>query len=460
MVWAPTVHEHLYDEHCYYFLLRLRNPDNNFLTTSIQEQLIRDHIPSHCIYYLYGYYDVLIRIWATGQKRARFVRDLDANRAAVEAVHEFQARNIDFLWGKAAPTLNALPQYRPQIEAICKAVSERAKVPQKELSDLEAVGLIHKLPECTKSIKLYIALSKIPGAVAVSFETDHLVKALKADSLPFKNVSLYSGIGFANYLIKAVVEDYEQIITCTRGLLDTLNQLQLRPMTLLIANNDATESDQIDIEWEEMSTSLLQLELVLGSDYSEHISHLEKSARDEVGNVYRTYNHLLGTPFAPIFKGILTARLENDPTVLFEKLTFVMRLEGLLRKFFIELLARIFGTSEWVAQVKQSAAKCGVEPEKNPAKNFTLHDWVTVAGKMASDGLIPASEIENVLGPEWKTSLSDLKEIRNALAHGRLFEEDYALKNWKNIATTVFRVGNIHNVLITKYDDRYKRDGD
>src|SRR5439155_19788589 len=64
LVWDARVHTELYSEHCHYFWLRAFQPSTQLIPT-LEACLQQAGVASSCVYLLYGYWDVLIRLWAT-----------------------------------------------------------------------------------------------------------------------------------------------------------------------------------------------------------------------------------------------------------------------------------------------------------------------------------------------------------------------------------------------------------
>lgn len=450
-VWHPAAHRY-YQEYCSYFLLRLRGPAPTAMADTLTRLLVQAQISSYCVYIVYGYYDGLIRVWATPQKRARLIRLFEQNRGTVENVLEFQARDIRYLWATNVPNLDerAIQTNLATIDAVCKAILRGDAPSEDELGTLKRTGLIHHLTPVQGGIKFYLALSRLPGSVMVGFEADEIARSLEGLSDTVQNISLYSGLGFADYLIKGVVADFQDVAKSTYEIDSATSRFELRPMTLLIANQDAVESDHIDIEWEDFSTSLIRLESILGPASAEHISQLDHPARNAVGAVFEAFADLLGTPSEPIFLGLLESRLRGDVILLGEKLSFILRLEGLLRRYLVRVWSEEFGAS-WVRSIQRVASECNVDPKKQPAKDYTLHDLITVSGKLAAEDSPVGERLERTLGGDWTRHVFDVRGLRNHVAHGSIYEPEFGqtfFARWEDVASSVCRVARVYNRLI------------
>jgi len=144
LVWNPAVHE-LYGEKCYYYLLRMKNPQQKLV--DVFEAVLKEvGINSYCIYVLYGYYDVLLRIWARPERRATLSHRLekDARFLAIEAVEEFIAEVVEYMWaGKITP--QDVAPYKNRVEDLCRAVAAGSALDAELVSSLMHAGLLHQI---------------------------------------------------------------------------------------------------------------------------------------------------------------------------------------------------------------------------------------------------------------------------------------------------------------------------
>lgn len=451
LLWAPKVHKR-FQETCYYFLLRLKNPTGD-VVGAVGQLLARALVRSSCVYEVFGYHDVLVRIWATHRRRDRFVQVLESNKNLIEDATEFVAHAIDYRWAENhSISDDELPPYVPKIEQLCKTLATGQEIEQAELDNLVANGLAHRLPERGKGyIKVYIALTRIPSALEDRHEADHVGELLDRAKDLLEDVSMYRGIGFANYLIKGMVSEFSKINEITITLLESaIQRYQLRPMTLIIANNNAPQSDDIDPD-DDSSLSLFHLEFWLGLESAALIQKVSQSERDSLANVFRDFHALLGTPFSTILEGLLVAKLKEDPFLLGQKLIIIMKIENLLGRFFLDLYKSRL-EDDWFQIVRQAALSCNIADGKHPARDYTLHDYIAVTNKLVAGGKLSGSEVEDVLGPGWIERLERVKGVRNDIAHGRVFQEDYVKENWETVARSVCQIGDIYNALVLKYE--------
>lgn len=424
----------------------MRNPDNEIFS-NLQARIASERILSSCYYYLYGYYDVLLRIWATSQKRQRLIQALKEYEDNIENVSEFQARNISYLWGNGRKiNYEEAATTKTVIARVANSALTNSPLDVTDVGMLIDKGILHKLPAVSKgSIKFYIALTKIPGSSEIRSEFELLKKGV--ESLQLQNVSIYHGMGFAKYLIKAIASHYNDIINTTVSLIGTLKPLDLRPMTLLIANEDAKEADILDTAWADLTPSMLQLEFILGATTLEEFGELSADERKLISEIVEENTDLFSTNFGSIFKAFLTSKLKRDAPLFFEKLSFLLRLESMLNRFLVSFLSKELG-KQWFEVVQKTGSACGL-PQKKSANEYTLHEIFVLLRKLYSDDAVNRSALDEALGTHWQVHFESALPLRNDYAHGRLFG-NVVIEKWSDLMRVILPLGRIYNKLIER----------
>jgi hypothetical protein len=527
LVWRPEVHTLLFQETCHYFLLRVNRPDAE-LPTRVREFISRAQIKASCVYLLYGYFDVLIRVWATPTKYGLFDELTQNDLEFLQEIKEFKVKQIRYGCGRnaqahnglsnAAPS-NAAPsnaarsnaarsyavasqgrqgrngpgrsqgrpaaelsqlskddlrdylgQYRTTIEAV-SARDEREGGLEEEDADLKMLiegGIALPLTQFKSNVrtfKFYIALTHVDqtGGRDEAARNDILTFLDRQDYL--YNVSLYQGIGFADFLVKAVVRDFADVLRCIEAIIGDYRLQSLRPTTYLIADLPE-ESDVIDYTWVEPAGPLLDLVAVLGHTYATRIRSLSSEERLVISNLYQRYYHLSNSDLRAVFLGLFQARLDQNAILLSEKMLFIVQLESLLLDYLHDVCRRVFHKS-WYDTIKRivdetpaikhaanedNTIRSDVSGKKQPFSWFVLSDTVLVLNKLAKRHPQIKLEMDERLGPGWVTKLEALRPVRNDLAHGRihgLYENpENARSEWPRLAGTVLEVGDIYNALV------------
>lgn len=97
--WHPQVHR-LYDEDLFYFLLRFSQTRN--VQQILQDIMAESGIRFYCAYAVTGYYDAVVRFWATPQYKRRLLKAITRARGEVATFQEFQASEIYYDWSETS----------------------------------------------------------------------------------------------------------------------------------------------------------------------------------------------------------------------------------------------------------------------------------------------------------------------------------------------------------------------
>jgi hypothetical protein len=447
LVWDHSVHQS-FGEDCIYCLLRASQPDSRLVET-LERRLTEAQITSSCVYLIFGQWDILIRMWGTPSKAKRFVKLVREDTSYIEESDVFNVDDIVYMWADRQSDRSSIGQFRECIESVCReADTTGLSFSDNRLHRLREAGLIHQLQQAYPTcVKFYIALEQPSGDSMNRVVQSELQMFVTRGDLGLQNVSIYCGKGFARYLIKAVVKNYDGVSRCVRALLDHTLLRHLRSTTYLIADRNPNESDHIDIYWNEPYGRLVDLESLLGLDFPVPLGKATGQLQHEFNQLMERYHTLSGTRFHPYFRDIFAAALCTDNSALGRGMLFILQMEELLRSYLVKTCSQFIGNS-WYNAVRQAAQECGITAE-NPTKDYTLHDVSTMLQKLVSKDLIPRSEVDQVFGADWGKRLSQLREYRNAMAHGRVFSnEAYVGREWFQLADTMFSVGNIYNALL------------
>jgi len=471
LVWAPEVHER-YQEKCSYFLVRLVNP--NVIRRLDLAQLLEDaSIKSFCVYPIYGHFDFLIRMWVTPQKRDRILRLIN-DQAQFDEVREFQAKKIEYLWaGQKGEDETEDHQRNHHVDKSLGDVEKiyedirRGECPNEAaVKRLKANRLLYEIREDERQMrvgeankrtlyKFYFALSRIPlpNRAPRAIERVSIREFLfdLQEESELAQVSFYEGLGFADYLIKAVIPDFYAIFECNRRLINHIHdrELNLRPETFLIATADPQESDQIDISWREFGGDELRLERALSPTSGADLAELDKHERQQIAHLYVQYEtKFTETPFEPFFKGVFIARIAQDRDRLTDVMSVMHRIEGYAADLFRDLWMKEFG-QKWYQELKEAGKKVGLT-DFDP-KKFTLKNAVDVSNALPA----VSKQLNLDLGPGWEAKLSALNAYRSDLAHGKAFTDpDYLIKNWEGLAKAILNVGEVYNRLHSMFHQK------
>jgi len=465
-VWDQAVHEH-YEENCHYFLVRVKHPDRA-LMENLVDPLKDAQVTPSAVYLLFGFYDALIRMWATRDKRERFVRLLTKDPGLIQEIREFLVTDIEYRWVKEEKEefIRCSNAAVKENEELIKVVYEDdvngiLTLDDPRLIELKEAHIIHVIEDLPKPyFKFYITLSPILGGKQPGRgEIERLIHDFIDKNQYLKKVSIYHGIGFADHMIKAVVTKYDDILTCIRQLIGEhdLGKI-MRPTTYLIAERPK-ESEHIDIEWFKLSkdyTNLMTLVGLLEPRSAHYVRKLETEERNLVEKLVREFHSLINTSFRPIFINIFAAYLKKDTILLGETLVFLFELEVWLRIFLVDLCQRHFGDN-WADELKRIMGDDHPDLSKDARTDYSLSNIVTVLSRLASEEAMLRTEIDEALEMGWEQKLMALIEYRNAFALGHIVgNPEHVGQKWANLARVVFEVGGIYDKFarIKPHDER------
>jgi len=452
-VWDPAVHAHL-REHCSYILVRLASTDLRGAERSLSAHLQRAGIRAYCTYVLYGYYDFLIRAWMTPQKREQLIQQVTRDKH-LDTLDEFRVDAAHFTWSPVSmlgrKSLERLMEEIGEVAEYLQASSRDVPEPTKAIEELKEAQLLHVLPGLNSDkfpdpVKVYIALNRTTAEKSFGDERDRLIAYIAEFSGELFNVSVYEGAGFAQYLIKGVVPTYGDVLPTLSNLTERLEPLKLRTSTYLIANGDAYESDHIDLGWEDLDLSLSRLAELLGGEASRRLGALDKPTRQVVSRVFDTYSRdLLATSFEKYFLDLLRHRIGDPEVILGESMSWVIRLELYVREMSVRLWSSTLGKKTWRDRVQAAADKSGI-PLGGPPEACTLKGALRVTAALVQAGELSAHQVSQSLGEHWRERLlpNEVSELRNRVAHGEFFRQDYEqefLKDWDRNVREVLEIG-------------------
>lgn len=433
-VWDAEAHL-AHGERCRYILLRLQAPQLDVIGR-LAEVMDKALIVSYCTYFIYGYYDILIRIWSTPQKLERLSRLLQRT-FDIAAQRDFEVDRIKYLWAEDKGTKETAERNRPTIDNVSmEEMAGHLTISNADLILVRDAGLLHHLPaEYSDSIKLYVTLSRLPDAGPGMNDFDTLSGYLREVSpKALRNVSLYQCNSGADFLIKMVLENFRDVLRTVGDVAKFAEQMQLRPMTLLIGNTDAPEIDAIDTRWEDFPNSVFRLENILSplsSSIAKDLANLPKQERYEIADRFERHEPTRQqfTAFVAQFDGLFLARIEKNAQLFAEKASWVTHLESLHRRYWTDLWIAQLGT-QWHPKVKEVAGSIGISSDP---KKLSLRDTVALAAKLLSSNVVGTAMPMRQLGEDWEQRLRGLTEpvgfihdsrgLRNDLMHGSFYDD-------------------------------------
>lgn len=301
---------------------------------------------------------------------------------------------------------------------------------------LSTAGLIFPRPTVPEgSVKFYTTLERTNDKMSVDEEIPAIMRAMNgatmatSDITMARHATLYCGAGtLADYLIRCVADTYADVLALAASFDEHLSETRLRPMTLLIANTDARESDNINdflpISLHENNDAEL-----LDLDNAGVLARMPQTNRMALHRLVVQACELPDTDTAlrGMLLAILRATATNNYTALQDALGFLLAFEPLLKKLLLREWVASFG-NDWYGAIKTKCMESdhwrrhGEEMEKTKIEQWTLGTYIFTA--LAACDFEPGfrGRLAAQLGDDWKKDVERLLDRRNDLAHGRVYE--------------------------------------
>jgi hypothetical protein len=269
--------------------------------------------------------------------------------------------------------------------------------------------------------------------------SNYVVKTLLAvaEELPVTAVVVHDGVGFCDYVFKAVSPSYEDTLDIVQHLQDLAANLRLQAWTLVAADYGArSEGETIDA-LQSVFPRELEPFVVSRADASlvrREIKSLERRQRAALIDIHNEAKEQLTTPEFERFAEVLERSIVGDRKTLNQTLSFLTSIEGDLRYVLPRLLPRHLGAS-WYSDVirmwSQFADAGDAETvslsdyDKRLAKSiddWSLYQLMIILNRVLKDRPLLEVELEGYLAPDWRKSIRRIVDLRNDYAHSKLVE--------------------------------------
>ncbi len=434
MLWDPAVHEH-FGERCYLYLITGRRADpTGTLSDDLRRLALSLGITSATAHALFGPYDVLFRFWGTNQSRQRFARGLKASAIQVVTIREFTASDVHYgLTATGAPSAAEISAQIDHIRAAAEAerLKPGAPVDQGVVELLLSRGLAH-LIQPSVGVKFYLFLkSQLPETPPLDYTVRELRRTAQAENL--QGISIYSGTGFVDLIMKAIAPNYDSLLEIVNSLRVVSKSLHFDPWSLPVADfGKAMMQETLDGVEGELGRALETL-LSLEQD-----SARAELLRREIGSMDRRQMTALSNLAGEIYSRAsgsdlermsetLTACIAKSRKDLNRALSFLTSIEDDLRYFLPRFLAAHLGP-RWLDQIRSSNLNLGINsPDaldrftgSGPDK-WTLglmlrvlsESYVRFEGDLAAD-------LHSIFTEGWRSHIRDIVDLRDEFAHGLL----------------------------------------
>lgn len=434
--WHPAVHTDKFGETLYFFLIRFREPMHRPVAEQIRSLLQAAGIQFACEYVIFGPWDGLVRVWITPAAYNRLVKLMrPPSSHNVEDFQGFATSQIYYLWSERDDDLLTHDtDILTAITANTAAIESTATDPHHSRNDiwaaLEQNGLIFPRSQPGNSgVKFYTALERTGQKLSVAEDVAAIKQALMASEMA-ESASLYVGAGhLANYMVRCVADGFDQVLDLVASFDEQLGSTRLRPMTLLIANINARESDHVNEPTPLTLEENNDME-ILGLDDSGPLVRLQPNQRLALHGLIVKACSLPENDDVLRQKllRILQASVLNNQVELREQLSFLLEFEFYFRTRMINEWTAHFG-NDWFNVIK---SKCEADPRWHnhaekmsaPIPKWTIGTYKFTALACCSFSPEFKASIEKQLGDDWSVETDNHLPIRNEVSHAGLAERE------------------------------------
>lgn len=435
VIWSPQAHR-LYGERLYYVAIRLVNSDTE-TASRIVERLNEFQPGGVCAYFIFGEYDLLLRIWALPDIFDQ-IRDLLFDDSTILASPEFEAVEIEH--HAFRDESGSLPNY-PKTQAVSDILSVDPSLVRRIQDANGDLKKLKKLPDFSRlrtanvvriispnnntqtGIKFYVLLSFSQYSILARSDFEDIRIALRKVTPVVKSnskdstdnvwdASLYFNqrADLAQAVIKAVASDVSAIMPFVGRILVPLQPYKPRSTTFLIGESVVYESDLIspgavrnyrsytapsfvaDNFPELAKAEKFVSARVSTNDYAEILRFIEQW-ETEISEALKNDVLLFDAErsFADVLQAIFISALSKDGTIAVEVVTpWLAKLEREMRSNFVFYLAGLYGvTGKHLGDVVKRFSPDSIENRRNSTESFsTFGAWIAAyvnAGKESED---------------------------------------------------------------------------
>jgi hypothetical protein len=466
-IWDPRAHRY-FGEECSFFFVRFRETHGAADLDALDRAdawLHQFDIQSKYIYKLFGYYDVMVRIWAPATRLTSFRHHLRSLGEEVLAVKEFAVARVQLVLSESRVDqlhegdYSLIKQNLEPISRLFECSKGIQNPDQREaLSILVERGLVYRVTGCTEEgsksgfrFSCVIKMDDLQGA-RINIEQvldwiaqyNHQARTKHAGVI---RCAVYSGDGFGDFMISGLISDHDTLVYFSSYITRALEKLRVRcrTETHITAGSESIELDVINPSVGEYRPEEIRMLAFLASqqvsteELAEAGRSMQKSAKERVLSVFSKFEfEFVASDFSRYFQEFLLAKVMGNQVFLQRAMMCLLELEGLLSRAWQN------ACNQHSAHGSVLAAAVDVGLGKVDIKKLTLKQMIDISGKLQASGAI--DWLLNQLGMNWQDILRDLTSVRNDVAHGVLFADaTYLTRKWDELASQIGIIGRLYN---------------
>ena len=430
-LWHPEVHIR-FQESLLYYLLRVRPFRKKKLTARLRAFLDSQGLAGYCFYQIYGTYDVLLRVWLPVGMEGQFVTELQKELHEVHQCNPFKVSSLPFYW---CWNQKEQPDHAEQVQALDELTPETIDRVQRgedaeTKQNLISHGLLRQEARNKENIKVFIAIV-LPHGIADEARADiadSIVQKMHAmkQAGAIDRTSVYTGFGFASFLVKCESRCYFTICELVNDLSEDLARNEGSTWTHLVANDDPLEKDLIGpATLKAMQTVDQAVNAILPELYVENAltddEKLEMTmwARKHLlplltGGLSNAHLRLIRNCLLGVIKG------DEDELTAQVMVTFSKH-ESFLRKQKGRAIGQLLGP-----EAEQEVLRAAGIGKEDRGKHLELGKILNIYSK-----IIEMADIQGT--DDLRGGWNDVAKLRNDLAHGNF---DNLLEGWDPMLVT------------------------
>jgi len=438
--WHPSVHDY-YGESLYFYLLSSTELSPEWGDGVVRLASASGQRRGVSAYYVFGIYDLLLRMWLRNDDRLAFERTC-VEELGCERVDPFVCNTVDYVWAEGFNG-NAIKPPGKMIARYSRDLITAAQLDDGDsLAKLSADHLLYDWAGARDfgeheelGIRFFSMISRDRARPPDPLYKESLEflrrETIGADQKAVHLSSLFTGIGVTDAIVEGSCSRIDEALAFVLKMTQSLRDDGLTGVSTLVVGRALVEQDDLTLSTDGDDGLLVRrasdtfglrpdaLDLEAQQDIARAFAMLDKSGVLADDQMWRQIEQNLG----PLFR----ACAERDDKWLAMQSWVFTDLERRLGNTFAKWATSFSPTSNIKGELDQAVAEtklpCSSEDLLDPKRQAaTLSHYGTVIGWLDKRHGTP---LAGSLGEDWRSKFPKVVECRNTLAHGRFHERPW-----------------------------------
>jgi hypothetical protein len=420
-IWHPLVHQKFGET--LHFIFITCGIDSLSVLNMVKTLLDEYHCTGYCLYEVFGYTDILVRVWTTPTKWDQLYKGLDQlekqNTISVPTV--FAVNEVEYL----QPTVSESEIVTSVVPRIATDVFCRALKGDEEVIERfqKEQIIVRSFENWRGYIKFFVILAPKSGALPYNFFRllTEILRDIQENNGRFFSFTIYKA-DQGQLIIKGLTNDFHQLYELIESIRRGIGIANINSSTSLVAKYPEYENDDPDFE-RTHERSLVRAWLRCTDE------ELEKCRRDlsitYFSDVLSREEAQLRNDKTGALRRLLKGFLFNNKALVRQGLSSVSEFEEELSVFLLsKCFPAAYGNKKWIDLYKEEMSKLeedtSAETIHDP-KKMTIAPMLFWIGKLRQHEATK-EEIEYVLGDISMGDLDRIRKLRNDFVHGGVVE--------------------------------------